>query len=145
MKKGFMYKTISCTALLIFMYLAASCSITNEKKETNGIKKSYDNVEEANKSAFADEAMAFTRAAMEADITYKMDNDKGKNCFTVSELLDNFVTSNDPSKYTGIVEKKSGDEWIIYITNGKYSIDGKKFPYSKTDVDKSKEISKSKC
>ena len=144
MKKGFMYKTISCTALLIFMYLAASCSITNEKKETNGIKKSYDNVEEAKKTSFADEAMAFVRAAQEANVMSTMEGEE-QTCFTISELIDNFVASNNPSKYYGIVEKKSGDEWIIYITNGKYSIDGKKFPYSKTDVDKSKEISKSKC
>lgn len=145
MKKGSIYKIVSCTALLIFMYLAASCSISNEKKEKNGIKKSYDNVEEAGRSAFADEAMAFVRTAMEANISYLVEDNKEKTCFTVSELIDDFVTSKDPSKYSGIVEKVSEDKWVIYITNGKYSIDGKEFPFSKSDVNKSNEISKNKC
>lgn len=144
MKKGSIYKIVSCTALLIFMYLAASCSISNEKKEKNGIKKSYDNVEEAKKTSFADEAMAFVRAAQEANVMSTMEGEE-QTCFTISELIDNFVASNNPSKYYGIVEKISDNEWKIYVSNGMYSIDGKNFPLSKNDVNKSKDISKTKC
>ncbi len=144
MKKGFLYKIISCTCLLVFMYLAASCSISNDKKEDNGIKKSYDNVEEAKKISFADEAMAFVRAAQEAYVTSAVEG-VDKTCFTVSELIDGFVSTNSPDKYYGIVEKISDNEWKIYVSNGKYSIDGKKFPLSKNDVNKSKDISKTKC
>ena len=149
MNKNVISRVVLSILLIIFMYVAAACSVSNEKKDNkNGIDptKDYQNANEAMKSAFRDEAMAFVRAAIEANVTSLVEYDyKERTCFTAKELLENYIDSSRKDDYKGIVKKISDDEWQIYLTNGKYTIDGKKTPIDKSDVTEGSKISQETC
>lgn len=71
MNKNIISRVVLSILLIVFMYIAAACSVSNEKKDgKKGIDptKDYQNANNAMKSAFKDEAMAFIRAAMEANV-----------------------------------------------------------------------------
>ena len=148
MNKNVISRVVLSVLLIVFMYVAAACSVSNEKKDNKkGIDptKDYQSANNAMKSAFKDEAMAFIRAAMEANVTSQIEDDKERTCFTAKELLENYIDSSRKDDYKGIVKKISDDEWQIYLTNGKYTIDGKKTPIDKSDVTEGSKISQETC
>ena len=137
MNKNIISRVVLSILLIVFMYIAAACSVSNDKKSKKGSvdpTKDYQAAENAKKSAFADEAMAFLTAGQEAYISSQLTEDTDKTCFTVKELIGNYITAKDPDIYRGIVERTTNNEWVIYISNGKYSVNGKSRPINKDDV-----------
>lgn len=147
MNKNVISRVILSVLLIIFMYAAAACSVSENKSKESNIKKNEEteiDTVNASKRAFADEGMAFIRAAEEAYIVSQLEDDEEKECFSLKDLIEEYVYAKEPEKYTGVVKKDKDGKWKVYITDGKYAIDGKSNP-TLNDVLDGNKISINKC
>lgn len=139
MKNNTFGKMILCILLIVFMYVSAACSISNDnKKKDNKSSDEIDDVittdvESAKIGYFRDTALVFLKAAQSKYVEDSLLGDAGDvSCYELSDLYD-YISSGSKDKYTGVVEKNN-DEWKIFITDGTYKINGKSSPIEKDDV-----------
>ena len=86
-------------------------------------------MEKARKNSFVDEALAYIKAAQEANVASQMNGGAGTTCFSIENDLNGAYIEKKGDTYTGVVEK-SGNNWVIYIKSSKYMIDGKTQPFT---------------
>lgn len=146
MNRNFIGRLMLCILLIVFMYVASACSVGNDKKSKKDYSPvdDYERAEDGKKSAFADEALAFIKAVQEKNIEDQVLGEDDRSCYTVEELIGDYVYATNDS-YEGVIIKDNDGKWKIYITNGDYSINGKKSPISKTDVLNGSKLSQTSC
>lgn len=145
MKTNMIGRIILSICLLLFIYVAAACSVDKNKSDK---KSSNDELEEvrlsnARMSAFADKASSYIKYAEEEYVIHLMEDYEEVDCFTIAELNSIYGKILDNAK--GIVKKGDNETWIIYLTDGTYVIDGKTPPFNKNIVTKGSKLSKTSC
>ena len=80
-------------------------------------------MEKSRKSAFADEAMSYIKAATTANLEEQALGGAGSSCYTVAALQDGKYIEQRKANYSGYVQKDSTTgEWKVTLYNNVYYV-----------------------
>ena len=124
--------------LIIFMYAAAACSKSEKRSLKDDSEEINTAVENATKTAIADEANVFIRLAEEQYVEDSITDGTEKSCYFIKDLYNG-------NTYEGVIVKNAQGEWTIYFTNGTYKVNGKAGRITSSDVEEGNKIAKTSC
>lgn len=115
-KKGF--TLVELLAVIVILAVVILIAVTAVVPRMNNAKM----------NAFADEALAYIKAAQEYAVAQQADGSAAPTCILISSLNGTYIDKKGET-YTGVVENDSGT-WKIYIKGTKYMINGKSSPFT---------------
>lgn len=139
MKKIFLNRYILCGLIIVFMYIAAACSVSNDTKKMNQSNK----ISDADKSAFAGVANSIINSAQQKYVVDSIESGVAANCYTLKDL-DEYIEF-DLNKYEGVVINTESNGWEVYLTDGKLTVNGGYVPVNKNSVMQNDTLRVSKC